>query len=107
MNVLRLALHPKGLAGRTVNLAEWRAHLLERLRRLVELTGTIRVVEGTGSTAPAGRSSAAQTPFPSLLTGPSSSSPSSGGGTGCGSRGGPGTRGSDGRCQSWREFWGR
>ena len=33
VNVLRLSLHPGGLAPRIVNLAEWRAHLLERLRR--------------------------------------------------------------------------
>jgi MmyB-like transcription regulator ligand binding domain len=36
--VLRLALHPKGLAPRTVNLAEWRMHLLARLRRQIELS---------------------------------------------------------------------
>ena len=33
MNVLRVALHPLGLAGRTVNYAEWRGHLLARLAR--------------------------------------------------------------------------
>ena len=33
VNVLRLSLHPGGIAPRIVNLAEWRAHLLERLRR--------------------------------------------------------------------------
>ena len=33
VNVLRLSLHPQGVAPRIVNLAEWRAHLLERLRR--------------------------------------------------------------------------
>ncbi len=38
INVLRLSLHPDGLAPRIVNLARWRAHLLERLRRQVELT---------------------------------------------------------------------
>ncbi|HKS90254.1 MAG TPA: helix-turn-helix transcriptional regulator [Stellaceae bacterium] len=38
VNVLRLALHPDGLAPRTVNLAEWRGHLLARLRRQIELT---------------------------------------------------------------------
>lgn len=37
-NVLRLSLHPKGLAPRIANLAEWRAHLLERLRRQVEVS---------------------------------------------------------------------
>jgi transcriptional regulator with XRE-family HTH domain len=39
VNVLRLSLHPKGLAPHIVNLAEWRAHLLERLRKQVEATG--------------------------------------------------------------------
>lgn len=38
VNVLRLSLHPDGLAKRVVNFAQWRAHLLERLRRQVELT---------------------------------------------------------------------
>jgi len=37
-NVLRLAFHPEGLAARTVNLAEWCAHLLERLHRQCEAT---------------------------------------------------------------------
>ena len=35
VNVMRLALHPRGLAPRTVNLVEWRGHLLEQLRRQV------------------------------------------------------------------------
>jgi hypothetical protein len=39
VNVLRLALHPDGLAGRITNFAEWSAHLLQRLRRQVVLTG--------------------------------------------------------------------
>lgn len=34
VNVLRLSLHPKGLAPRIVNLAEWHAHVMERLRHL-------------------------------------------------------------------------
>ena len=38
-NVLRASLHPDGLAPRIANLAEWRAHLLERLRRQVDVTG--------------------------------------------------------------------
>src|SRR5579859_3757488 len=37
-NILRLAFHPEGLAPRTVNLAEWFAHLLERLHRQCEAT---------------------------------------------------------------------
>ncbi|WP_372617657.1 helix-turn-helix domain-containing protein [Falsiroseomonas sp.] len=35
VNVLRLSLHPRGLAPRIANLGEWRAHVLERLRRQV------------------------------------------------------------------------
>lgn len=38
VNVLRLSLHPKGLAPRIVNLPQWRAYLLGRLRREIELT---------------------------------------------------------------------
>jgi transcriptional regulator with XRE-family HTH domain len=33
VNVLRLSLHPEGLAPRIVNLRQWRAHLLEFLHR--------------------------------------------------------------------------
>lgn len=32
-NAMRIALHPEGLAPRIGNLAQWRTHLLERLRR--------------------------------------------------------------------------
>lgn len=39
VNALRLALAPTGLAPRVANLAEWRAHLLSRLRRQILLTG--------------------------------------------------------------------
>ena len=35
-NVLRASLHPAGLAPRLRNLAQWRANLLERLRRQVD-----------------------------------------------------------------------
>src|SRR6516225_836550 len=38
VNAMRLSLHPQGLAPQIVNLVEWRAHLLHRLRRQVELT---------------------------------------------------------------------
>ena len=38
VNVMRLSLHPRGLAPLIVNLAEWRAHLLDRLRRQHRLT---------------------------------------------------------------------
>lgn len=39
INVLRLSLHPDGLARRIVNLTEWRHHLLRRLRSDFEVTG--------------------------------------------------------------------
>src|SRR6266704_1489641 len=32
-NVLRLALHPDGMAPRIANLAQWRGHLLTQLQR--------------------------------------------------------------------------
>lgn len=38
LNVLRLSFHPEGLAARTVNLAEWCGHLLDRLHRQCEAT---------------------------------------------------------------------
>jgi transcriptional regulator with XRE-family HTH domain len=38
VNVLRLSLHPEGLALRIVNLAEWRGHLLTRLRRQIDVS---------------------------------------------------------------------
>jgi transcriptional regulator with XRE-family HTH domain len=42
-NVLRLSLHPEGTARRVINLAEVRAHLLDRLRRQVALTADERL----------------------------------------------------------------
>ena len=38
VNALRLSLHPEGMAPRIANLAEWRGHLLGRLRREVTAT---------------------------------------------------------------------
>lgn len=39
VNVLRLSLHPQGLAPRIHNLPQWREHLLERLRQQIAATG--------------------------------------------------------------------
>jgi transcriptional regulator with XRE-family HTH domain len=44
VNTLRLALHPAGIAPRVLNLAQWRAHLLQRLERAVALTGDPELV---------------------------------------------------------------
>lgn len=38
-NALRISLHPQGMAPHIVNLGEYRAHLLARLRRQVAMTG--------------------------------------------------------------------
>ncbi|WP_158930431.1 helix-turn-helix transcriptional regulator [Acidisphaera sp. S103] len=64
VNVLRLLLHPGGLASRVVNLVQWRAHVIARLRRQIDLTGDVVLVDlleelrdypnprGTGSPGP-------------------------------------------------------
>ena len=39
VNVLRLSLHPEGMAGRIANLRQWRTHLLHRLERQAADTG--------------------------------------------------------------------
>ena len=58
VNVLRLSLHPDGVAPRIVNLAEWRAHVLHRLEAqvsasgdpvLADLLGELRTYPGGGS----------------------------------------------------------
>ncbi len=45
VNVLRLSLHPDGMARRIVNLAEWRAHLLARLHRQAQAAGDQRLTD--------------------------------------------------------------
>jgi transcriptional regulator with XRE-family HTH domain len=39
VNVLRVGLHPRGLAPLIVNLGEWRAYFLERLERQIAIAG--------------------------------------------------------------------
>jgi hypothetical protein len=45
VNVLRLSLHPDGMAPRILNLAEWRTHLLGQLQRRAETMGDARLAE--------------------------------------------------------------
>jgi transcriptional regulator with XRE-family HTH domain len=45
VNVLRLGLHPEGLAPRVENFVEWRAHILHRLRQQIEATADPVLVE--------------------------------------------------------------
>ena len=44
INVLRVSLHPKGLAPRIANLAQWRAHLFERLQHQIQLTADAALI---------------------------------------------------------------
>jgi transcriptional regulator with XRE-family HTH domain len=44
VNVLRLSLHPQGLAPRIANLGEWRAHLLARLQQQIDRSGDAQLV---------------------------------------------------------------
>ena len=39
VNVLRASLHPRGIAPRIANLGEWRAHVLDRVRRQIDASG--------------------------------------------------------------------
>jgi len=45
VNVLRLSLHPDGMAPRIINLAQWRAHLLTQLRHRATALGDERLSE--------------------------------------------------------------
>lgn len=44
VNVMRLSLHPRGAAPRILNLGQWRAHLLGRLRREIAQTADAELV---------------------------------------------------------------
>lgn len=45
VNVLRLSLHPAGLAPRIANFREWRAHILERLARQVDTSADAGLID--------------------------------------------------------------
>lgn len=45
VNVLRLSLHPHGLAPAILNLAEWRGHLIARLRQQIRATADPQLAE--------------------------------------------------------------
>ncbi|QAY77502.1 helix-turn-helix domain-containing protein [Sphingosinicella sp. BN140058] len=57
VNVLRLSLHPQGLAPAIRNLGEWKEHLIERVRRQAATSGDPRLLalleELSGYDAPA------------------------------------------------------
>jgi transcriptional regulator with XRE-family HTH domain len=45
INVLKLALHPEGLAPQIVNLGEWHAHVLERLDAQIAISADAALAE--------------------------------------------------------------
>ena len=61
VNAMRISLHPQGLAPRIVNLAEWRAHLLARLKQQADLTADPELIALQAEVA---RYPAPQTPHP-------------------------------------------
>lgn len=70
VNALRLSLHPEGIAGRIVNYAEWRAHILRRLdddidRSADEVLMALRA-ELARYPAPVGAAPARPVPAPSI-----------------------------------------
>jgi transcriptional regulator with XRE-family HTH domain len=76
VNVLRLSLHPEGLSPNILNLAEWKAHLIDRVKRQVAASGDpvlellldeLKAYPAPASTAP-GRSDLLVVPF--ILAGP-------------------------------------
>src|SRR3954447_10264046 len=76
VNVLRLTLHPEGMAPRIANLAEWRAHLLDRLGRQAVISGDpalsalydeLAALPGGGEAAPSQDLAAAEIAVPLRL----------------------------------------
>ncbi|UIJ70712.1 helix-turn-helix domain-containing protein [Aurantimonas sp. HBX-1] len=72
VNVLRLSLSPDGLAPAIVNLAEWRRHLLERLRHdaassgdrtLIDLHDELRALPAPASSRPPPRAAGIAVPL--------------------------------------------
>ena len=45
VNTVRLTLHPQGMAPRIVNIDEWAAHTVARLRREIDLTADPQLVD--------------------------------------------------------------
>jgi transcriptional regulator with XRE-family HTH domain len=39
INAVKISLHPRGMASRIVNFAQWRKHILDRLQGQLEMTG--------------------------------------------------------------------
>lgn len=48
VNVLRLSLHPEGVAPRIVNLPEWRAHIFHRLEAQIDASADVGLISLLG-----------------------------------------------------------
>ena len=79
VNVLRLSLHPQGLARRIANLAEWKRHIIERLRHqaaesgdavLEELAEELRGYPAPASKTPAAATTEVPIAVPMILESP-------------------------------------
>lgn len=79
VNVLRLSLHPKGLASRIQNLGEWKRHILSRLGHQIAATGDpllealrdeLSTYPAPASKMPVSHSAEAQIAIPLSLTSP-------------------------------------
>ena len=79
VNVLRLSLHPEGLAPSIVNLSDWKRHILDRLRHqiaesgdpvLEELFEELRSFPAPASRAPAPASAEGLIAVPMILNSP-------------------------------------
>jgi transcriptional regulator with XRE-family HTH domain len=66
VNVLRLSLHPQGLAPHIINYTEWRHHLLARLRRQIDVTADPKLIALMGELSgyPRPPAAAARRPAP-------------------------------------------
>jgi transcriptional regulator with XRE-family HTH domain len=75
VNLLRLLLHPAGLASHVVNLVQWRTHVIARLRHQIDVTGDTVLMDmleelldypclrGTGSAGRTDESATSAIPF--------------------------------------------
>jgi transcriptional regulator with XRE-family HTH domain len=62
VNMLRVTMHPDGLASQVRNLGEWRAHMLRRVRRQIERTAAVELSELLAELEQYGPTHAAATP---------------------------------------------
>jgi transcriptional regulator with XRE-family HTH domain len=73
VNVLRLSLHPKGMAPAIANWGEWRAHLLSRLRRQIDVSADAVLADLLAELAaypnPGGRAAGKLTPEQQAMSG--------------------------------------